>query len=144
MENTEQKIAVAEQLSDIDLESLIKYGTKITTVEVTPSVKVRIKNLTQTDRESYSKLIKIPSLGKSEESTLYTLVESSRIPVLIYAIVGINDIDYTTPESKLQLAELLKSLPSPVIDKLYALYLEEESKLLTLLSPSSSDELKKK
>lgn len=120
------------KLTDASILELIKFGTITREVKVNDNVTFYIKNLTQSDREKYSKLVQIekPSKDETVEESLFAVVEASKVPLLTYAITKINDVDFTSDSSKSELKKILEQLPSIVIDKLYSEYLDNESKLV--------------
>lgn len=130
------------KLTDSAVVELIKYGTMTKEVKLSDKVSVYIKNLTQDDKEKYSKLVKIekPSEKETVEDSLFSLVEASKVPLLTYAIVKINNADFSTEESKKTLMDTLKKFPSVFIDKLYAEYIDNENSLINLFN---SEDVKK-
>lgn len=129
-------------LTDEKILELIKFGTMTKEVKISDTVKFYIKNLTQSDREKYSKLVQLekPSNDKTVEDSLFAVVEASKVPLLTYAITKINDIDFTSDSSKSELKKILEQLPSILIDKLYSEYLDNESKLVETFN---NEEVKK-
>lgn len=130
------------KLTDSAIVELIKYGTMTKEVKLNDKVSVYIKNLTQSDREKYSKLVQIskPSKDDNVEDSLFAVVEASKVPLLTYAITKINDIDFISDESKYKLKSILEQLPSVFIDKLYSEYLDNENKLIDIFN---NEEVKK-
>ena len=53
------------ELTDTAILNLIKQGTVEKEVQIIDGIKITLKNLTQDDREKYSKLIKLPILSPS-------------------------------------------------------------------------------
>lgn len=135
------------KLTDAAILNLIKQGTVTKEVQVIDGIKITLKNLTQEDRENYSKLIKLPTIksnenkdeNKDEElnNTLYLLMEASKVPMLVYAITKINDTDFSSMESKTTLYKLLLQLPPLFIDKAYNAYTEIEQNVNNLFSDDS-------
>ena len=135
------------KLTDAAILNLIKQGTVTKEVQVIDGIKITLKNLTQEDRENYSKLIKLPTIksnenkneNKDEElnNTLYLLMEASKVPMLVYAITKINDTDFSSMESKTTLYKLLLQLPPLFIDKAYNAYTEIEQDVNNLFSDDS-------
>jgi seryl-tRNA synthetase len=129
------------ELNDTAIMDLIKYGTMTKEVKLNDKVTIYLKNLTQEDRVKYSKLINIKSdKEKNQDEALFELIESSKVPVLLYAITKINDIDFSTDESKTTLKQLLLKFPPTVIDKIYDAHIENEN---TLIATFNNEELKK-
>lgn len=140
------------KLTDAVILELIKQGTVTKDVKIMDGVTVTLKNLTQEDRENYSKLINLPKMKdddkvkskkeKEEElnNTLYLLMETSKVPMLVYAITKINDTDFSSLESKTTLYKLLLQLPPVFIDKAYNAYLEIEQ---TVNDMFNDEEVKK-
>ena len=130
------------KLTDASILELIKFGTITREVKVNGKVTFYIKNLTQSDREKYSKLVQIekPSKDGTVEESLIAVVEASKVPLLTYAITKINDVDFTSDSSKAELKKILEQLPSIVIDKLYSEYLDNEGKLVDTFN---NEEVKK-
>ena len=130
------------KLTDASILELIKFGTITREVKVNDKVTFYIKNLTQSDREKYSKLVQIekPSKDGTVEESLIAVVEASKVPLLTYAITKINDVDFTSDSSKAELKKILEQLPSIVIDKLYSEYLDNEGKLVDTFN---NEEVKK-
>ena len=142
------------QLTDTALLNLIKQGTIEKEVQIIEGIKITLRNLTQADRENYSKLIKLPKIEnkENEENTedniseaelnnsLYLLMEASKVPILVYAITKINDTDFSSLKSKTTLHKLLLQLPPLFIDKAYNAYVENERNINDLFS---DDTLKK-
>lgn len=130
------------ELTDDAILELIKYGTLTKEVKINKDVTVYIKNLTQEDRENFTKEIKVNKSGNSDDmdASLYSIMEMSKIPLLIQIISKINNIEFNTPEKKQQLQVLLKQLPSAVIDKIYAAHLDNESEFISTLQ---NEEVKK-
>lgn len=130
------------KLEDAAIVELIKYGTVTKEIKLSDKVIVYIKNLTQDDKEKYSKLVRLekPSEDKSIDASLFAIVEASKVPLLTYAITRINDIDFSSDSSKSRLKDILMQLPSIFIDKLYAEYMNNENKLATLFN---DEEVKK-
>lgn len=130
------------KLTDASILELIKFGTITREVKVNDKVTFYIKNLTQSDREKYSKLVQIekPSKDGTVEESLIAVVEASKVPLLTYAITKINDVDFTSDSSKAELKKILEQLPSIVIDKLYSEYLDNEGKLVDIFN---NEEVKK-
>lgn len=128
--------------TDASILELIKFGTITREVKVNDKVTFYIKNLTQSDREKYSKLVQIekPSKDGTVEESLIAVVEASKVPLLTYAITKINDVDFTSDSSKAELKKILEQLPSIVIDKLYSEYLDNEGKLVDTFN---NEEVKK-
>lgn len=126
------------KLSDAAILNLIKQGTVTKDVKIMDGITITLKNLTQEDRENYSKLIDLPKMktnnkeisDKEQEeelnNTLYLLMETSKVPILVYAITKINDTDFSSMESKSTLHKLLLQLPPVFIDKAYNAYVENE------------------
>lgn len=126
------------KLSDAAILNLIKQGTVTKDVKIIDGITITLKNLTQEDRENYSKLIDLPKMktnnketsDKEQEeelnNTLYLLMETSKVPILVYAITKINDTDFSSMESKSTLHKLLLQLPPVFIDKAYNAYVENE------------------
>lgn len=126
------------KLTDAAILNLIKQGTVTKDVKIMDGITITLKNLTQEDRENYSKLIDLPKMKnddkekddkeKEEElnNTLYLLMETSKVPILVYAITKINDTDFSSMESKSTLHKLLLQLPPVFIDKAYNAYVENE------------------
>jgi hypothetical protein len=126
------------KLSDAAILNLIKQGTVTKDVKIIDGITITLKNLTQEDRENYSKLIDLPKMktndketsNKEQEeelnNTLYLLMETSKVPILVYAITKINDTDFSSMESKSTLHKLLLQLPPVFIDKAYNAYVENE------------------
>ena len=132
------------QLTDAAILNLIKQGTVEKEVQIIDGIKITLKNLTQEDRENYSKLINLPKMEtKSEDgkindaelnNSLYLLMEASKVPILVYAITKINDTDFSSMESKTTLHKLLLQLPPLFIDKAYSAYVENEQNLNNIFS----------
>ena len=126
------------KLTDAAILNLIKQGTVTKDVKIMDGITITLKNLTQEDRENYSKLIDLPKMktndketsNKEQEeelnNTLYLLMETSKVPILVYAITKINDTDFSSMESKSTLHKLLLQLPPVFIDKAYNAYVENE------------------
>lgn len=135
------------QLTDAAILNLIKQGTVEKEVQIIDGIKITLRNLTQEDRENYSKLIKLPKMeskdkdGKIDEdelnNSLYLLMEASKVPILVYAITKINDTDFSSMESKTTLHKLLLQLPPLFIDKAYNAYVENEQSVNELFSNDS-------
>lgn len=141
------------KLTDTAILDLIKQGTVTKKVKITDRITVELKNLTQDDREKYSKLIDLPKVksndkdndkDKSKEeteeeinNTLYLLMEASKVPILVYAITKINDTDFSSLESKTTLHKLLLQLPPIFIDKAYNAYVENERSINAIFSDDS-------
>lgn len=143
------------KLTDAAILDLIKQGTVIKKVKITDRITIELKNLTQDDREKYSKLIDLPKVksndkdndkdkDKSKEeteeeinNTLYLLMEASKVPILVYAITKINDTDFSSLESKTTLHKLLLQLPPIFIDKAYNAYVENERSINAIFSDDS-------
>lgn len=146
------------KLTDTAILNLIKQGTITKDVQIIKGITVTLKNLTQEDRENYSKLIKLPKMKTSEteeiedsetketddkeddselNNTLYLLMETSKVPILVYAITKINDTDFSSMESKTTLHKLLLKLPPLFIDKAYNAYLDIEKQVSDLFSDDS-------
>lgn len=137
------------KLTDTAILDLIKQGTVTKKVKITDGITVELKNLTQDDREKYSKLIDLPKVksndkDKSKEeteeeinNTLYLLMEASKVPILVYAITKINDTDFSSLESKTTLHKLLLQLPPIFIDKAYNAYVENEQSINDIFSDDS-------
>lgn len=141
------------KLTDTAILDLIKQGTVTKKVKITDGITVELKNLTQDDREKYSKLIDLPKVksndkdndkDKSKEeteeeinNTLYLLMEASKVPILVYAITKINDTDFSSLESKTTLYKLLLQLPPIFIDKAYNAYVENEQSINAIFSDDS-------
>ena len=135
------------QLTDAAILNLIKQGTVEKEVQIIDGIKITLRNLTQEDRENYSKLIKLPKMeskdkdGKIDEdelnNSLYLLMEASKVPILLYAITKINDTDFSSMESKTTLHKLLLQLPPLFIDKAYNAYVENEQSVNELFSNDS-------
>lgn len=137
------------KLTDIAILDLIKQGTVTKKVKITDEITIELKNLTQDDREKYSKLIELPKVksndkDKSKEeteeeinNTLYLLMEASKVPILVYAITKINDTDFSSMESKATLHKLLLQLPPIFIDKAYNAYVENEQNINNIFSDDS-------
>lgn len=141
------------KLTDTAILDLIKQGTVTKKVKITDGITVELKNLTQDDRERYSKLIDLPKVksndkdndkDKSKEeteeeinNTLYLLMEASKVPILVYAITKINDTDFSSLESKTTLHKLLLQLPPIFIDKAYNAYVENERSINAIFSDDS-------
>ena len=137
------------KLTDAAILDLIKQGTVTKEVKITDGITVVLKNLTQEDRENYSKLIDLPKVKnnkeeKSEEeseeeinNTLYLLMEASKVPILVYAITKINDTDFSSLKSKTTLHKLLLQLPPIFIDKAYNAYVENEQNINNIFSDDS-------
>ena len=135
------------KLTDAAILNLIKQGTVEKEVQIIDGIKITLRNLTQEDRENYSKLIKLPKMeskdtdGKVDEAelnnSLYLLMESSKVPILVYAITKINDTDFSSMESKTTLHKLLLQLPPLFIDKAYNAYVENEQSVNELFSNDS-------
>ena len=126
------------KLSDAAILNLIKQGTVTKDVKIMDGITITLKNLTQEDRENYSKLIDLPKMKTNDKetsdkeqeeelnNTLYLLMETSKVPILVYAITKINDADFSSMESKSTLHKLLLQLPPVFIDKAYNAYVENE------------------
>lgn len=126
------------KLSDAAILNLIKQGTVTKDVKIIDGITITLKNLTQEDRENYSKLIDLPKMKTNDKeisdkeqeeelnNTLYLLMETSKVPILVYAITKINDTDFSSMESKSTLHKLLLQLPPVFIDKAYNAYVENE------------------
>lgn len=137
------------KLTDAVILNLIKQGTVTKEVKIIDGITLTLKNLTQSDREKYSKLIELPKVksndkDKSKEeteeeinNTLYLLMEASKVPILVYAITKINDTDFSSMESKATLHKLLLQLPPIFIDKAYNAYTEIEQNINNLFSDES-------
>ena len=137
------------KLTDAAILDLIKQGTVTKEVKITDGITIVLKNLTQEDRENYSKLIELPKVKnnkeeKSEEdseeelnNTLYLLMEASKVPILVYAITKINDTDFSSLKSKTTLHKLLLQLPPIFIDKAYNAYVENEQNINNIFSDDS-------
>ena len=137
------------KLTDAAILNLIKQGTVTKEVKITDGITIVLKNLTQEDRENYSKLIELPKVKnnkeeKSEEdseeelnNTLYLLMEASKVPILVYAITKINDTDFSSLKSKTTLHKLLLQLPPIFIDKAYNAYVENEQNINNIFSDDS-------
>lgn len=137
------------KLTDAVILDLIKQGTVTKEVKITDGITIVLKNLTQEDRENYSKLIELPKVKnnkeeKSEEdseeelnNTLYLLMEASKVPILVYAITKINDTDFSSLKSKTTLHKLLLQLPPIFIDKAYNAYVENEQNINNIFSDDS-------
>lgn len=142
------------QLTDTAILNLIKQGTIEKEVQIIEGIKITLRNLTQADRENYSKLIKLPKIENKENeantednvseeelnNSLYLLMEASKVPILVYAITKINDTDFSSLKSKTTLHKLLLQLPPLFIDKAYNAYVENERNINDLFS---DDTLKK-
>lgn len=133
------------ELTDTAILNLIKQGTVEKEVQIIDGIKITLKNLTQDDREKYSKLIKLPKIDDkvNEEdlnNSLYLLMEASKVPILVYAITKINDTDFSSMESKTTLHKLLLQLPPLFIDKAYNAYVENEQSINNLFN---NDTIKK-
>lgn len=130
------------KLTDEKIIELIKFGTMTREVKINDTVTFYIKNLTQSDREKYSKLVQLskPSKNETVEDSLFMVVEASKVPLLTYAITKINDVDFTSDNSKSDLKNILEQLPSVIIDKLYSEYLDNENKLVETFN---NEEVKK-
>jgi len=127
------------ELTDTAILNLIKQGTVEKEVQIIDGIKITLKNLTQDDREKYSKLIKLPKIDDkvNEEdlnNSLYLLMEASKVPILVYAITKINDTDFSSMESKTTLHKLLLQLPPLFIDKAYNAYVENEQSINNLFN----------
>lgn len=122
-------------LTDEKILELIKFGTVTKEIKIN-EVSFFIRNLTQSDKEKYSKLVQIekPSEDGTVEDSLFAVMEASKVPLLTYAITKINAIDFSSDSSKSELKKILEQLPSVIIDKLYAEYLDNESKLVDTFS----------
>lgn len=133
---------MAFELTDNSILELIKSGTIIKEFKLSKDVTVYFKNLTQEDREAYSKLIEIPKSENNTDinNTLYIVMEASKVPLLCYAITKINDVDFSTKESKSALLKLLRQFPPVVVDKLYEAHLENENNFVSLFN---NEDLKK-
>ena len=126
------------KLTDAAILNLIKQGTVTKDVKIMDGITITLKNLTQEDRENYSKLIDLPKMKTNDKetsdkeqeeelnNTLYLLMETSKVPILVYAITKINDTDFSSMESKSTLHKLLLQLPPVFIDKAYNAYVENE------------------
>ena len=126
------------KLSDAAILNLIKQGTVTKDVKIMDGITITLKNLTQEDRENYSKLIDLPKMKTNDKetsdkeqeeelnNTLYLLMETSKVPIFVYAITKINDADFSSMESKSTLHKLLLQLPPVFIDKAYNAYVENE------------------
>ena len=138
------------KLTDAAILNLIKQGTVEKEVQIIDGIKITLRNLTQEDRENYSKLIKLPKMeikdkdsedDKINESelnnSLYLLMESSKVPILVYAITKINNTDFSSMESKTALHKLLLQLPPLFIDKAYNAYVENEKSVNALFNDDS-------
>lgn len=137
------------KLTDAAILDLIKQGTVTKDVKIIDGITITLKNLTQEDREKYSKLIDLPKVKsndkeKSKEeteeelnNTLYLLMEASKVPILVYAITKINDTDFSSLESKTTLHKLLLQLPPIFIDKAYNAYVENEQSINDIFSDDS-------
>ena len=137
------------KLTDTAILDLIKQGTVTKDVKIIDGITITLKNLTQEDREKYSKLIDLPKVKsndkeKSKEeteeeinNTLYLLMEASKVPILVYAITKINDTDFSSLESKTTLHKLLLQLPPIFIDKAYNAYVENEQNINNIFSDDS-------
>lgn len=135
------------ELTDVAILNLIKQGTIEKEVNITDDIKITLKNLTQEDREQYSKLINLPKIenknkdGEASEAdlnnSLYLLMESSKVPILVYAITKINNTDFSSMESKTTLYKLLLQLPPVFIDKAYSAYVENEQNINNIFSDDS-------
>lgn len=130
------------KLTDASVLELIKYGTMTREVKLNDKVTVYIKTLTQDDKEKYSKLVKLgkPSNNETVEDSLFVLVEASKVPLLTYAITKINNVDFSSEDSKSTLINILKQFPSIIIDKLYNEYMENENSLISIFN---NEEVKK-
>jgi hypothetical protein len=133
------------ELTDTAILDLIKYGTMTKEVKLSDKVTVYIKNLTQEDRECYSKQIKLPNIKDEKKENnpdemLYSLIEASKVPILTYAICKINEVDFSSKESKPALKQFLLQLPPVIIDKLYDAHVENEN---TLDATFNNEEVKK-
>lgn len=140
------------KLTDAAILNLIKQGTVTKEIKITDGITIVLKNLTQEDRENYSKLINLPKVknnntNKSKEeseeeinNTLYLLMETSKVPILVYSITKINDTDFSSMESKSTLHKLLLQLPPVFIDKAYNAYTEIEQSINDLFN---DEEVKK-
>lgn len=132
------------KLTDAAILNLIKQGTAEKEVQIIDGIKITLRNLTQEDRENYSKLIKLPKMGNDDKideaelnNSLYLLMEASKVPILVYAITKINDTDFSSMESKTTLHKLLLQLPPLFIDKAYNAYVENEQSVNELFSNDS-------
>ena len=137
------------KLTDAAILNLIKQGTVTKEVKITDGITIVLKNLTQEDRENYSKLIELPKVKNNKEekseaeseeeinNTLYLLMEASKVPILVYSITKINDTDFSSLESKTTLHKLLLQLPPIFIDKAYNAYVENEQNINNIFSDDS-------
>lgn len=136
------------KLTDAAILNLIKQGTAEKEVQIIDGIKITLRNLTQADRENYSKLIKLPKMETKDSkddkideaelnNSLYLLMEASKVPILVYAITKINDTDFSSMESKTTLHKLLLQLPPLFIDKAYNAYVENEQSVNELFNNDS-------
>ena len=132
------------KLTDAAILNLIKQGTAEKEVQIIDGIKITLRNLTQEDRENYSKLIKLPKMGNGDKideaelnNSFYLLMEASKVPILVYAITKINDTDFSSMESKTTLHKLLLRLPPLFIDKAYNAYVENEQSVNELFNNDS-------
>ena len=138
------------KLTDAAILNLIKQGTAEKEVQIIDGIKITLRNLTQEDRENYSKLIKLPKMETKDKdskddrideaelnNSLYLLMEASKVPILVYAITKINDTDFSSMESKTTLHKLLLQLPPLFIDKAYNAYVENEQSVNELFNNDS-------
>ena len=107
-------------LTETVLEKLIKFGTFEREIDIPGGFKVTMHPLSQEEHEELAKTLVLPKTDKDD--TLYTRLESFKIPSLVLAITKIDTQTFNTPEEKQVLRTQLLKVSTVMIDRIWVAY----------------------